>query len=278
MRIDTLKTIANAIATGADTVAAIDAAMVGETGIHWVRDMAKLRQTAIDGLPRFSIFAKDGNGKLPFLAFSSLPGAGLCPGAGACLTFCYSFKAWRYPAAFCRMAQNAILLRSPEGRAAILSALDTFEPTSGTLDFRLYVDGDFHDVECVREWFAAIADRPWLRAYGYSKSFFEILEAAQTVEMPANYRLNLSSGHRHGVATVEAMRSLSITRGAFVAVSVGHKVSSSEHGTSAHNALLRAAHGRRAFTCPGKCGSCTPSGHACGSQRFAGIDIIIAVH
>ena len=183
MKRNSLKTIANAIATGADTVGAIDAAMVGETGVHWVRDMAKLRDVAINGQPRFSIFAKDGNGKLPFLAFSSLPGA------GESLTFCYSFKAWRYPAAFCRMAQNAMLLRSPAGRAAILATLDTFKPPSGSLDFRLYVDGDFHSVECVREWFAAVAARPWLKAYGYSKSFFEILEAAQTVELPANYRL-----------------------------------------------------------------------------------------
>jgi hypothetical protein len=26
------------------------------------------------------------------------------------------------------------------------------------------------------------------------------------------------------------------------------------------------------------CGNCTKSGHACGSDRFNGVDIIIAVH
>ena len=61
----------------------------------------------------FSIFAEKGNTKLPFYAFSSLPGFD-CPGAGACLFgdrpkgkgkefwkgWCYSFTAWRYPASF----------------------------------------------------------------------------------------------------------------------------------------------------------------------------------
>ena len=86
-------------------IAAIDTILLTETGAHWVRDLNKLKAFLIDGAPRFSIFAKDGNGKLPFLAFSSLPGKGFCVGAGDCLSFCYSFKAWRYPAAFCRQVQ-----------------------------------------------------------------------------------------------------------------------------------------------------------------------------
>jgi len=62
----------------------------------------------------FSVFMAQGNSKLPFYAFSSLPGFD-CPGAGACLYgdndftpdnfgkgWCYSFKGWRYPAAFFR--------------------------------------------------------------------------------------------------------------------------------------------------------------------------------
>ena len=47
----------------------------------------------------FSIFASGGNSKLPFVSFSTIPGA-TCPGAAKCLKECYSFKAWRYPAAF----------------------------------------------------------------------------------------------------------------------------------------------------------------------------------
>jgi len=63
----------------------------------------------------FSIFASGGNSKLPFVSFSTIPGA-TCPGAGECLDFCYSFKAWRYPAAFFRQLQNFHLMNSKEGR------------------------------------------------------------------------------------------------------------------------------------------------------------------
>ncbi len=86
-----------------------------DIGVHWKRDLTKLLAFINDGEPRFSIFAKDGNGKLPFLAFSSAPG----------------IRAWRYPAAFCRQMQNAILLQTETGKERILSALDKFKPKSG---------------------------------------------------------------------------------------------------------------------------------------------------
>ena len=79
----------------------IDDVLTTETGAHWVRDLSKLKAFLLDGEPRFSIMAKDGNGKLPFLAFSSLAGKGFCIGAGDCLNFCYSFKAWRLCLADC---------------------------------------------------------------------------------------------------------------------------------------------------------------------------------
>ncbi len=125
----------------------------------------------------------------------------------------------------------------------------------------------------------ALRDRPGLSAYGYSKSWKELLQFHnQGGEWPDNYRLNLSSGSVHSDAIKRAVAALPITRGEFIAVDVGHKVRSADHGTKAHNAKLRAAHGRKAFTCPGKCGDCTPKGHACGSDRFRGVDIIIAAH
>ena len=52
-----------------------------------------------------------GNGKLPFLSFSTLP-AVTCPGAGDCLVYCYSYKAWRQPAAFFRQVQNTLLMHN----------------------------------------------------------------------------------------------------------------------------------------------------------------------
>lgn len=314
MKFATLRTITAAIAAGnlAAASSAIDAALVQETAdrlaahqedcaklrklarksgkraklpafipeADWHASLRKLQATLSDGLPRFAIFAADGNGKLPFVAFSSLPGLGFCPGAGLCLDFCYSFRAWRYPAAFARQAQNAVLLQTAQGRTAILQALDAFRPDDGSaLDFRLYVDGDFGSVAHVRFWMTALIARPWLRAYGYSKSWLELLAYSDGGEpWPANYLLNLSSGSLHDTATKSRASALPISRGEFIAVPVGYKVTSDMHGSRDHQARLREAYGDKAFTCPGKCGDCTPKGHACGSARFRGVPVIIAVH
>jgi len=247
-----------------------------DIGVHWKRDLSKLRDFLKDDIPRFSIFAKDGNGKLPFLAFSSAPGKGFCIGAGDCLNWCYSFRAWRYPAAFCRQMQNAVLLQTETGKECILSALDKFKPKTGQIDFRLYVDGDFTGESDVSFWFQALNNRPWLSAYGYSKSWETLINYKGIV--PGNYRLNLSSGSKYSDEIKNKLKSLSYVRGEFKAVSLGRKVKSSDHGKREHQAELRRAYGEKAFTCPGLCGSCTKSGHACGSARFAGVDIIIAVH
>ena len=281
MKFEKLQAIADAVATGRASAVdrAIDAALDGETGAHWLRDLNKLRDVVRTSEPAFTVIAK-GNGKLPFWAFSALPGRGYCPGAGACLQFCYSFRAWRYPAAFARQAQNAWLMQSVAGRRAILAALDKATARQhGVADFRLYVDGDFGSVADVGFWMEALRDRPGLSAYGYSKSWKELLQFHnQGGDWPDNYRLNLSSGSVHADAIRRAVGALPITRGQFVAVEIGRKVRSSDHGNREHQAELRAAYGRKAFTCPGKCGECTPKGHACGSDRFRGVDIIIATH
>lgn len=247
-----------------------------DIGVHWDRDLTKLLAFINDGEPRFSIFAKDGNGKLPFLAFSSAPGKGFCIGAGDCLNWCYSFRAWRYPAAFCRQMQNAIMLQTESGRERILAALDKFKPKTGQVDFRLYVDGDFTGDSDVSFWFNALNDRPWLSAYGYSKSWETLIDYSGLV--PNNYRLNLSSGSKYSDSVKDKLKTRSFVRGEFKAVNIGRKVKSSDHGNREHQAELRRAYGQKAFTCPGLCGSCTKSGHACGSARFKDVDIIIAVH
>ena len=270
--------IANAIAANDNRGACrvIDEILTTETGAHWARDLGKLKAFLLDGAPRFSIMAKDGNGKLPFLAFSSLAGKGFCIGAGDCLKFCYSFKAWRYPAAFCRQAQNSALLQSDSGRACILSAIDKFEPEFGAIDFRLYVDGDFTGVGDIAFWMETLTARPWLITYGYSKSWQSFIDYKGIV--PSNYKLNLSSGSKYGDSVKDKLKAFDYVRGEFVAVSIGASVKSTDHADRAHQATLRKAYGAKAYTCTGKCGDCTPIGHACGSDRFKGIDIIIAVH
>ena len=158
-----------------------------------------------NGPAPFSIFSEKGNKKLPFYAFSSLPGFD-CPGAGECLYsfgnarlpenfakgWCYSFKAWRYPAAFFRQLQNSLLLRSAAGRALIAKEFQEI-PQGRTL--RLYVDGDFANLTILRFWMDLLKERPDVRVagrnglegYGYSKSWdlFLTLEK-QGYQFPEN--------------------------------------------------------------------------------------------
>lgn len=276
-----LNEIAHAIQNGnmAFCIALIDSFIAFKTlekKPAWIREMRKLKAfIAGDRAAPWAIFKNDGNGKLPFAAFSSLPGV-TCPGAGDCVDWCYSFKAWRYPAAFCRMAQNAWLM--VYHRHVIAEAFHAIPSQIKTM--RLYVDGDFASVADVRFWMELVPARPTLEVYGYSKSFRELLEYTAmfpSKAWPSNYLLNLSGGHSHDIDTVEKMKALPITRGTFDAVSIGRKVKSSDHGKPATNKAIRAISGK-VFPCPGKCGSCTPKGHACGSDRFRNIPIVIAVH
>lgn len=241
----------------------------------WQSNFAKLENVITTGLPVYSVFALNGNSKLPFVSFSSLPGV-TCPGAGACLDFCYSFRAWRYPAAFMRQCQNAFLLR--HNQPAIVQALqvanDTFKGQA--YDVRLYVDGDFAGVADVHFWFDTIKTFPLAKVYGYSKSFDAIL--SYRAEYPTNYMLNISGGHNASIETINKVKALPITRGEFIAVSIGRKVKGHEHGTAEINKALRESFKIKAFPCPGTCGTCTGKGHACGMQALKGVPIIIAMH
>lgn len=241
----------------------------------WQANFAKLENVITSMQPAYSVFALNGNSKLPFVSFSSLPGV-TCPGAGACLDFCYSFRAWRYPAAFMRQCQNAFLLR--HNAPVIVQALQDVDATfkGESYDVRLYVDGDFSSADDVSFWFDTIKAFPLAKVYGYSKSFAEIL--AYEGEYPSNYMLNISGGHNASFETIEKVKALPITRGEFIAVSIGKKVKSTDHGTAATNKALREAFKIKAFPCPGTCGTCTGKGHACGMQALKGVPIIIAMH
>jgi hypothetical protein len=240
----------------------------------WQSNFDKM-QSVINGNIEYSIFALNGNSKLPFVSFSSLPGV-TCPGAGQCLDFCYSFRAWRYPAAFMRQCQNAYMLR--HNKPGIIEALHNVNASfkGQSYDVRLYVDGDFSSVNDVAFWFDLIKQYPLAKVYGYSKSFVELL--AYNKAYPDNYMLNISGGHNASIATIDRVKALPITRGEFIAVSIGRKVRSVDHGTIATNKALRASFAGKAFPCPGTCGTCTGKGHACGMQALKGIPIIIAMH
>jgi hypothetical protein len=245
------------------------------TGKGWQDNFAKLEHTFKTLDPSYSVFSLNGNSKLPFVSFSSLPGV-TCPGAGECLDFCYSFRAWRYPAAFMRQAQNAYLMRyAPDSIVKALHIVDASFKGS-QYDVRLYVDGDFSSDNDVKFWFDLIKTVPNARVYGYSKSFNQIMSYAG--ELPSNYVLNVSGGHNSSIDTVKTVKALSITRGEFIAVRIGKKVRSSDHGKPETVKALRQAFTGKAFPCPGTCGTCTGKGHACGMQALKGVPIIIAMH
>lgn len=241
-------------------------------GIHWQRDLQKLYETIKDGNPRFAVIKKDGNSKLPFYCFGTLP-AVTCPGSGDCIKYCYSFKSWRYPAAFCRQAQNTWIMRA--NPSAIAQAFDAI-PLKST--FRLYVDGDFSCLQDVSFWMSCLKNRPDIKAYGYSKSFRQLLEYYEKNVFPDNYLLNLSGGHNSSSNIVDKIKLLPITRGTFDAVNIGFKIKTEDYGTKRVNNALRANSTGKVFPCPGKCGKCTPKGHACGLESFKGISIVIGVH
>ena len=234
--------------------------------------------------PAFSIFKEDGNSKLPFAAFSSMAVLD-CGGRGDCEAWCYSKSAWRNPIAAGRQISNSMLLRSEAGRHLISQA---FHRIKGDV-LRLYVDGDFHSRNCLEFWMDLIKRRPDLKVYGYSKSWVEFLALKLTgYEFPSNYMLNLSGGSRHDgdVVMRELMLQLPVTRGVFGAYHVDAKHMKSKAYQSKRNAGhaeyakdVRRSAGKRVFVCAGKCGDCLPDGtHACGSERFRGIEIAIGIH
>jgi hypothetical protein len=245
-------------------------------GKGWQANFAKLETVFNTAKPEYSIFALGGNSKLPFVAFSTLPGV-TCPGAGACLDFCYSFRAWRYPAAFMRQAQNAYLMKW-HNDVIIHNFASLAQSRPEGFDFRLYVDGDFSNGADVALWMETLKAFPHVRAYGYSKSFAALLAYGAFNTWPSNYMLNISSGHNASEAMIKYVKKLPIVRGEFIAVSIGKKVKSTDHGTPETNRALREAFKVKAFTCPGTCGTCTGKGHACGLSQLKNVPIIIAIH
>jgi len=230
----------------------------------------------------FSVWSLEGNVKLPFAAFSAAPIV-TCPGAGACAEWCYSFKAWRYPAAYFRQVQNTYLLTSSAGRRIVRDATNALP---ADIACRLYVDGDFANVAQVAFWMAVIRKRPDLSVYGYSKSWRQLLAYDRANNFPypdrwpANYCLNLSNGG-NAESLRPAVAKLPIVRGNFLAVDIDKRLAG-QYGSKEYKAAVRQAAAdasiQRPFVCPGKCGSCTKRGHLCGMPAAAGVNVVIGVH
>ena len=163
----------------------------------------------------FSVFAAAGNQKLPFYAFSSLPGFD-CPGAALVFTGTMNTRrktsaragvtlsrGWRYPAAFFRQLQNSVLLRSNAGREIVANQFNEI-PRGGPCAYMLT---GICSLEILRFWMdlcksrtdITIAGHNGLAGYGYSKSWKLFIELDRSGYVwPANYLLNVSSGSRYG--------------------------------------------------------------------------------
>lgn len=220
----------------------------------------------------FSVFAKQ-NSKLNFASFSALPGF-TCPGAGACLKWCYSFKAFRYPAAFCRMLQNTILLI--DRKYVITTAWDKLPDN---VRVRLYVDGDFNNYSTMLLWFALCNRRPDLLVWGYSKSFELFLKHHDRgAKFPTNYVLNLSTGsiYDDDENIKKRMEELPVTRGWFHAVDINGKYDdgfkrydNSDYHVEVRQQLRAITKHPRVFSCTGKCHACLPNNKpACAIPTF----------
>ena len=214
----------------------------------------------------YSVF-QIGNSKLPFLSFSNLPVIN-CIGAGACLNYCYSLKAWRYPAAFFRQLQNTILMSNFDIiESELQKVINTNQfKDSKKIDFRLYVDGDFNNTKHLKDWMQLLKNNSRVNAYGYSKSlnvFKDLINDG--FKFPTNYVLNLSNGGKFDYLK-PILSKYSFVRGNFTAV-------------SGDNKTIRSKFKKKVFICPGICGSCTSIGHACGNNTtFKNLEIVIPIH
>lgn len=242
---------------------------------HWANRFLGWLENPAGLIPTFSVFVK-GNSKLPYYSFSALP-LHTCPGAGDCASFCYSYKAWRYPATFFRQVQNTLIIRE-EGLHNQLLKYWMRIPDGATV--RLYVDGDFDSIDSIRAWFRLLHQRSDIKAYGYSKSWGELMHVPAS-EWPENYKLNLSSGSNHDAATRDALlaHAPANVRGAFIAVETGRAGYDRDNLKEVVRVAREIGH-QKVFACPGKCGECgsKSSGHACGSAKFDGFVIATPMH
>ena len=254
-----------------------------KTGKSWINESNKFKiflnniiNNNFDYIP-YKIFSQ-GNSKLSFLSFSTLPLI-TCPGAKDCKIYCYSLKAFRYPGAFFRQCQNTILMKYNFN--IIANQLNKYNKIAinknTNIDFRLYVDGDFNDLNDLINWMTLLKTCKNINSYGYSKSKHLFLQLHDNkFKYPSNYKLNLSNGSKFDFLDDELLK-LDFVRGRFISYKFNKKINTLNL-TKDNKKEIRNNFKNKVFICPGKCDTCTNKGHACGSDTFNNMDIIIPVH
>jgi len=227
----------------------------------------------------FPIFKK-GNGKLPFLNYSTVPVVN-CPGADACRKWCYSLNSMRFPNATMSWLQNQVLENHHFNiiERELISWLPKFKKHK-RIDFRLYNDGDFSSINVMVLWFNLIKKYPKIRAYGYTKSLNLVIELEKMgYDFPENYKFNVSSGGKYdNLGDTGIIRNNKSYRGKFIAYNLNGKKASVTKLSKDDKKQIRQSFNKKIFICPGACGSCTKIGHGCGIDEFKNIDIVIPIH
>ena len=234
----------------------------------------------------FSVF-KSGNGKHKFMNYSTIPIVN-CPGAGSCASdkFCYSLKSLMRPNAALSWLQNQILednyfnIIELEFEKHLKKNYKKHLKNNLNIDFRLYNDGDFSSLNNMVLWFNLLKKYPQIKAYGYTKSLHLVKELSlMDYEFPANYKFNISSGSKYEyLKNDKVIKNNPSYRGNFISFDLnGFRVNTTKR-TKEHDKTLRNAFKKKIFICPGTCNTCTSIGHACGSEKFNNIDIVIPIH
>lgn len=232
----------------------------------------------------FNVF-KMGNGKLPFLNYSTIPIVN-CVGADLCKTYCYSLNSLRFPKASLSWLQNQILendyfyLIEIELEQILNSKFKNKIKKGLKVDFRLYNDGDFSNLNNMVLWFNLLKKYPVIKCYGYSKSLNLIKELSlMNYEFPKNYKFNVSLGGKFDfLKNDKTILNNPCYRGNFVSFNFEGKRVKAKEITKNQRKTIRTNFKNKVFICPAVCGSCTSIGHACGSDKFKNIDIVIPIH
>lgn len=272
-------------------IQSIETAIQYCNGKSWQDWLEKYREflTSLDpdDLPEKYFPYDKGNSKLPFWKYSALPQF-TCPSADACLNYCYSFKAWRYPAAFFKQVINTKLLQTDKGKLFLAKSFHKIADGK-SFDFRLYVDGDIDSISTAKFWFDLLRKYPTIRAYGYSKSFGIFLQLYNSgYKVPDNYILNISNGSVFdGSPVMQKILALPFVRERFVALPLplkGNKAKAkfgvfgkrTKEYASTLREIAKSKGMNKVFVCLDDCGKCGKR-HACGNPQID-IPIVIGVH